>query len=100
MIFSFELMNEPHVSRKSAGIFGYLNFFQSTGFVILLLIGMPIGIGLVGMLFDWGIRHTLNFSYFTQDGLMFFTISILGTIGCLFFRDRTPLFSPKLAYSY
>ena len=91
MIFSFELMNEPHVSRKSAGIFGYLNFFQSTGFVILLLIGMPIGIGLVGMLFDWGIRHALNFSYFTQNGLMFFTISILGTIGCLFFRESNAI---------
>lgn len=88
----------PHVSRKSAGIFGYLNFFQSTAFQVLLFLGLPLCVGLFVMCYHGLRHHGWDWMYLWRDGLTFMTITMCGTISCYLLRKKTPLFNIKMAF--
>lgn len=93
-----ELEQYTQVSRKSPGIFGYFNFFQSWKFIIFLFFGLPIGAGLGVTLFNWFITNQLNWNYFVRDSLTFLTITLSGTLATSFFRQRSPLLNIRMAY--
>jgi predicted neutral ceramidase superfamily lipid hydrolase len=89
---------EASVSRKSPGFFGYINTFQATPFLILLFFGFPLSIGLITTLFHWITEGSLNWMYLIRDSLTFGIIMVSGTVACLFFKDRTPLYNLKISF--
>ena len=98
MSTSPDIYNETTVSRKSPGLFGYIYTFQSTPFLLLLFFGLPLTVGGIVMIFHWFSSGTLNWMYMIRDASMFATITIIGTLGCLWLRERTPLFTVRIAY--
>jgi predicted neutral ceramidase superfamily lipid hydrolase len=91
-------LEDPRVSRKSPGLFGYFHFFQTTPIIILLMVGLPLGVGTAVTLLGWIANGTLNWMLLIRETLFFAILTWLGTIVSLFFRYRAPLFTFRLAY--
>ena len=88
----------PQVSRKSPGIFGYFHLFQTWPFLLVFMVGFPVGLGGAITFLHWIPTKQIEYMLFVREMLTFATITWSGTLGCLLFQKRVPLFNFRLAY--
>ncbi len=90
--------SSERVTRKSAGFFRFLDFFQSTPFLILLFIGLTFGVGFIAMLLNINENAGVwDWKLFLRDVAIFSIILSSGIAACVLFREKTPFFNFRMA---